>query len=68
MCIRGNVPASLLCLGSPQDVETYCKKLIDMVGKGGGFILDGAIGTPDDARPENVRAMADFTRKHGAYG
>ena len=68
VCIRGNVPASLLCLGSPKDVEAYCKKLIDRVGKGGGFILDGAIGTPDDAKPENVKAMADFTRRYGVYG
>jgi uroporphyrinogen-III decarboxylase len=68
VCIRGNVPATLLCLGSPQDVEAYCKQLIDTVGKGGGFILDGGIGTPDDARPENVRTMADFTRKYGVYG
>lgn len=68
VCIRGNVPASLLCAGNPQDVEAYCEKLIEKVGKGGGFILDGAIGTPDEAKPENVRAMADFTRKHGVYG
>ena len=68
VCIRGNVPASLLCLGSPKDVEAYCKNLIDRVGKGGGFILDGAIGTPDDAKPENVKAMADFTRRYGVYG
>jgi hypothetical protein len=68
VCIRGNVPASLLCVGSPQEVEAYCRQLIDTVGKGGGFILDGAIGIPDDAKPENVRAMADATRKYGVYG
>jgi uroporphyrinogen-III decarboxylase len=68
VCIRGNVPASLLCVGSPEDVEAYCKQLIDGVGKGGGFILDGAIGTPDEAKPENVRAMADTTRAYGVYG
>ena len=68
VCIRGNVPATLLCIGNPGDVETYCKKLIDVVGKGGGFILDGAIGIPDDARPENVKVMADTTRKYGVYG
>ena len=68
VCIRGNVPATLLCVGSPRDVEAYCKKLIDVVGKGGGFILDGAIGIPDDARPENVKAMADTARKYGVYG
>jgi uroporphyrinogen-III decarboxylase len=67
VCIRGNVPASLLCVGSPEEVEAYCKRLIDEVGKGGGFILDGAIGIPDDAKPENVRAMADVARKYGVY-
>jgi len=68
VCIRGNVPATMLCVGSPEEVEAYCKKLIDEVGKGGGFILDGAIGTPDEARPENVKAMADAAKKYGVYG
>ena len=67
VCIRGNVPATMLCVGSPEDVETYCIKLIDEVGKGGGFILDGAIGMPDEAKPENVKAMADTTKKYGLY-
>lgn len=67
ICIRGNVPAPLLCTGSPQQIRDYCKKLIDVVGRGGGFIMDGAIGIPDEARPENVRAMADFTREYGVY-
>ncbi|MFC1581116.1 uroporphyrinogen decarboxylase family protein, partial [Thermodesulfobacteriota bacterium] len=68
VCIRGNVPAPLLCVGGPGDVEDYCKKLIDIVGKGGGFILDGGIGIPDEARPENVQAMADFVKSYGVYG
>ena len=67
VCIRGNVPASLLCTGTPQEVRDYCKKLIDVVGRGGGFIMDGAIGIPDEAKPENVKAMADFTREYGVY-
>jgi len=29
--------------------------------------MDGGIGIPDEARPENVRAMADFTREYGVY-
>jgi uroporphyrinogen-III decarboxylase len=68
VCIRGNVPGTLLCVGSPGDVEAYCKKLIDVAGKGGGFILDGAIGIPDEAKPENVKAMVDTTREYGVYG
>jgi uroporphyrinogen-III decarboxylase len=39
MCLMGDVPARLFKLGTPRDIETYCKKLIDIVGKGGGFIL-----------------------------
>ena len=58
----------LLNTGSVQEVEEYCKKLIDNVGKGGGFIMDGAIGIPDEANPENVKAMADITKTYGVYG
>lgn len=68
VCIRGNVPGTLLCMGRPEEVEAYCKKLIDVAGKGGGFILDGAIGIPDEAKPENVKAMVDTTREYGVYG
>jgi uroporphyrinogen-III decarboxylase len=67
ICIRGNMPASLLNVGTPEQVKAYCIKLIEKVGKGGGFILDGATGIPDEARPENVRAMADTVRLHGVY-
>jgi hypothetical protein len=66
VCIRGNVPLSILVGGTPDDVRQYCKKLIDICGKGGGFIMDTATGV-DDAKIENVRAMFDFTREHGAY-
>ena len=39
MCLMGDVPARLFMIGTPRDVEIYCKKLIDTVGRGGGFIL-----------------------------
>jgi uroporphyrinogen-III decarboxylase len=68
ICIRGNVPASLLNLGSPEEVRAYCRNLIENVGKGGGFILDGATGIPDEAKPENVKAMADAVTQYGLYG
>ncbi len=65
-CLRGNVPPSLLNTGTPDDVDAHCKKLIKVVGKGGGFILDGGIGVPDEARHENVAAMFNATRKYRA--
>lgn len=67
VCLRGNVPGSLLCAGTVQDVKGYCQKLIDVVGKGGGFIMDGGMGIPDEAKFENVKAMVDFTREYGVY-
>ncbi len=64
VCLRGNVPSALLNAGTADDVDEYCKKLIHTVGKSGGFILDGAAGIPDEARLENVKAMAESVRKY----
>ncbi|MDH3233016.1 MAG: hypothetical protein OEQ29_05785 [Alphaproteobacteria bacterium] len=68
VCLRGNVPPSVLNLGTPDDTDEYVKNLIKVAGKGGGLIVDGALGIPDEARPENVFAMAKAVRKYGAYG
>lgn len=66
MCIRGNVPSSLLQTGSPQDVKDYCRELIDVVGRGGGFILSPR-SSIDEAKLENLIAMFDFTGDYGVY-
>jgi hypothetical protein len=59
MAIQGDVPAPLLTLGTPDEVFSYCKKLIDEIGKeGGGFMLSAGCCTPDQSAIENVRAMA----------
>lgn len=66
VCLMGNVPLSLLQVGSPQDVEEYCKKLIKVCGKGGGFILANGGGI-FDAKPENMKAMVKAAEKYGWY-
>jgi len=66
MCIQGNVPPSLLQTGTPQDVKDYCKKLIDVVGKGGGLIVTPR-SSIDEVKPENLKAMIDFTKEYGVY-
>jgi hypothetical protein len=66
VCIRGNVPLSILVTGTPDDVRRHVKKLIDTVGKDGGYIVDSSTGL-DDARPENVKAMFEATREYGIY-
>jgi hypothetical protein len=65
-CLIGNVSSSMLRLATPDEVKAYCKKLIDTAGKGGGFIMgNGAFF--DEAKPENVKAMVDFTKEYGVY-
>jgi uroporphyrinogen-III decarboxylase len=66
VCIRGNVPLSILATGTPDDVRQYCKKLIGTAGKDGGFIMDAATGL-DDAKMENIQAMFQFTQEYGVY-
>jgi uroporphyrinogen-III decarboxylase len=60
------VPLTLLVTGTPDDVKDYCKKLIDRVGKGGGFIMAPSTSL-DNARVENVKAMFDVTKEYGVY-
>jgi len=64
MCISGDVPASLLTLGKPEEVEAYCKRLIDEVGEGGGFMLTTGCECPIDAKPENLRAMMETGKSY----
>ncbi len=66
MCIRGNVPATLLQAGTAQDVKDYVKKLIDVVGKDGGLMVCPSV-VPDTGKPENIHAMIDFTQEYGVY-
>jgi len=66
MCICGDMPLSLLQTGTPEQVKAYAKKLIDVVGKGGGFIM-GSNTVLDNANPKLVKVWVDFTREYGVY-
>jgi len=65
-CLTGGPPNTLLCTGSAEEVKEYCKRLIDVVGKDGGFIMDAEVPMIDET-PENMRAMTDFTKEYGVY-
>jgi hypothetical protein len=64
--IAGNVPAGLLITGTVEQVKAYCKNLIDVVGKGGGYLMSNGTGM-DEGKPETVHAMIDFTKEYGVY-
>lgn len=65
MCISGNVMEILLSFGTPQKVTEHCKKLFEIVGEGGGFVLKGEASS--ETKPENIKAMIDATHKYGMY-
>ena len=65
-CISGNIPVSLLQVGTEEEVIAYCKKLIDVVGKDGGFILSPSTSV-EEVKPQNLKAMIDFTKEYGVY-
>ncbi|MDR5674197.1 Uroporphyrinogen-III decarboxylase [Halalkaliarchaeum sp. AArc-CO] len=60
--IAGNVHSSLLNTKEPEDVDAYCRELIEDVGPD-GFILAPGVAM-DEAKPENVRAMIEAPRKY----
>ncbi|MGB8647817.1 MAG: uroporphyrinogen decarboxylase family protein [Anaerolineae bacterium] len=64
LCIMGDVPAQLLALGTVDEVDTYVRRLIDVVGKGNGFILSTGCDCPLDAKPENVKAMIEIGKTY----
>ena len=59
--IRGDVPATMMCYGTPDEVSQYCDKLINM-GMKGGFMLGSGCEIPMNAKPENIKAMIDAVR------
>jgi uroporphyrinogen-III decarboxylase len=67
ICLFGDVPPAKLATGSPAEVEAYCHRLIEKVGRGGGFILAGGCEIPPNAKPENLRAMVRAVRRYGVY-
>jgi uroporphyrinogen-III decarboxylase len=67
MCFWGNIPPSKMCAGTPADIETDVRELIEIFGENGGLIIDSTLGIPDEAKPENVRAMVEATRKYGTW-
>jgi len=56
IAIKGDVPANLMVLGTPEQVRKYCVDLIDASG-GRGLILGCGCSCPQNAKLENVRAM-----------
>ncbi|MBM4083023.1 MAG: hypothetical protein FJ278_25165, partial [Planctomycetes bacterium] len=60
-------PNFLLSYGTPKQVRECCKKVIDGVARDGGYIMDASAIMQNDTKPENLKAMTEFTREYGVY-
>jgi hypothetical protein len=65
-CIAGGMLPSLLQFGSVQEVKDEGKRLIETIGRDGGYIMSHSVPL-NEARIENVRAMIEITREYGVY-
>lgn len=61
-CIIGDVGAPLFTLGTPDQVQDYCRILLQEIGGDGGFILGSGCHIPIQAKHENVDAFFQMTQ------
>ena len=59
--IKGDVPATLMALGTPDEVSAYCEDLIQLA-MGGGVIVGSGCESPLNCKLENLKAMMDSVR------
>ena len=65
-CIGGNVTAAQLYTSTPQEIKEYCRQLIEVCGKGGGYIL--SLGSSvDKCNPDNLQAVIEAAKEYGVY-
>lgn len=64
MAMMGDVPASLLVAGTPQDVNHYVRDLVELF-EGKGLILCPGCDAPINAKPENMEAFVEAAHQYG---
>jgi len=65
-CIQGNVPASMVVTGNPDEIKEHCRGLIETCAPGGGYVLAAGC-VPDNPKLENIRAMHAAGKEYGVY-
>ena len=67
MFIMGGMPNSLLQGGTVEQVRAHTKKVCEVVGKGGGFLMSTGVGEMEGSDPELVKAWIQATKEFGTY-
>lgn len=66
ICIMGGIPANVFSY-SLNDFKEYIKDLILKAKGRGNFILSSGDSTPNDAKIENLKVIAELIDKYGKY-
>ena len=64
--ISGIIPHSMMLTGTISELKDYCRKLVEVCGEGGGFILNGG-GLPEGGDPEKLRVFMEVAKEYGTY-
>ncbi len=69
ICLVGNIDLHhTLTRGTPAEVEAEVRERIEVVGRGGGYMVSSANTITSYCKLENVLAMRDAVRRYGWYG
>ncbi|TFG01862.1 MAG: hypothetical protein EU542_06210 [Promethearchaeota archaeon] len=66
-CLMGNVPTDLLRFGPENKIIGYVKKLIEVCGQDGGYMMSCGCEVAPDTPFKNLKLMIDTTLKYGTY-
>lgn len=68
VCLIGNIDLHYtLTRGTPEEVDAEVKRRIEVIGKGGGYMISSANSITSYCKLENVRAMVSAIRKYAPY-
>lgn len=65
VAIVGNIFMADLVQQQPAQIEAQIRRRIEVIGRGGGYIISSSNSLTDDMKPENVRAMARAIETYG---
>jgi len=66
LAMMGDIPASILAVGTPEDVDKYIKEEIELF-EGKGLLLCAGCDAPINTKNENMQAFVDAGRKYGTF-
>jgi uroporphyrinogen-III decarboxylase len=67
MCIMGGMPVGLLAGGTPDEIRERTKRVCEVAGKGGGFIMSSEIAELEGCNPDLIKIWIDATKEYGQY-